>query len=323
MYETPFHSKSLDRYSFLITGGAGFIGSHLVEYLLKYGARKVQVLDNLLTGLPANVDMFRSNDRFEFINGDIRDEQICLEACDGIDYVLHEAALGSVQRSIEDPILTHSINATGFLNVIRAAKEKGVRRFVYASSSSVYGDHPALPKKEDHIGQPLSPYAVSKHSNELYAHVFASNYGMQVIGLRYFNVFGPRQNPEGPYAAVIPAFIRDIRNGNAPVIYGNGSQSRDFTPVENVVQANIKALFAEDPESLDQVYNIAFGSQYTVLQLFEIIRKISGANLSPKYEDSRKGDIVHSHADISKAERLLGYRPSIDLEHGLETLISR
>ncbi|MFI5135539.1 MAG: NAD-dependent epimerase/dehydratase family protein, partial [Chitinophagales bacterium] len=244
MHETPFHSKSLSEYSFLVTGGAGFIGSHLVEYLLKHGAKKVRVLDNLLTGSEKNVKLFISHPAYEFFREDIRNVNDCQRACEGIDFVLHQAALASVQRSMKDPITTHEINAGGFLNMLIAAREARVKRFVYASSSSIYGDHPDLPKKEDKTGNPLSPYAVSKKTNELYAHVFATAFGMEIIGLRYFNIFGPRQDPNGPYAAVIPAFIRDLNSGKSPIIYGNGSQTRDFTFVENAVQANIKALFS-------------------------------------------------------------------------------
>ncbi|MEO6165994.1 MAG: SDR family oxidoreductase [Chitinophagales bacterium] len=322
MYTTAFHIKPLHNYSFLVTGGAGFIGSHIVEYLLKYGAGKVRVLDNLLTGAKENVSLFQDYAAYEFMQADIRQLSNCLNACEGIDFVLHEAALGSVQRSILDPITTHRINSGGFLNMLWAARERKVKRFVYASSSSVYGDHTALPKVEEHIGNPLSPYAVSKYSNELYAGVFSQTYGTEVIGLRYFNVFGPRQNPEGPYAAVIPAFIRDIKNHIAPVVFGDGINSRDFTFVENVVQANIKALFSENPKSVNQVYNVAVGEQYTVRQLFDMICRITGSDLTPRFEAQRQGDIAHSLADISKAERLLGYQPSIKLQEGLEVLMN-
>lgn len=322
MYATPFHTKPLHSYSFLVTGGAGFIGSHIIEYLLKYGAGKVRAMDNLLTGSRENVACFQDNTSYEFMQGDIRQLTTCLTACEGIDFVLHEAALGSVQRSILDPITTHRINSGGFLNMLWAAKEKKVKRFVYASSSSVYGDHPGLPKIEEHIGHPLSPYAVSKYSNELYAGVFGNTYGMELIGLRYFNVFGPRQNPEGPYAAVIPAFIRDIKKHIAPVVYGDGFNSRDFTFVENVVQANIKALFSENNEAVNQVYNVAVGEQYTVRQLFDTICRITGSDLTPRFVAQRQGDIAHSLADISKAQRLLDYQPAIKLQEGLEALIN-
>lgn len=322
MYETPFHSKPLSSFSFLVTGGAGFIGSHLVEYLLKYSAGKVRVLDNLITGDKANVSLFQQQDAYEFLEGDIRDQYTCLNACEGIDFVFHQAALGSVQRSILDPLTTHQVNSDGFLNMLWASKEQKVKRIVYASSSSVYGDHPALPKIEDQIGKPLSPYAVSKYSNELYAGVFSKTYGMEIIGLRYFNVFGPRQNPEGPYAAVIPAFIRDIKKNIAPVIYGDGLNSRDFTFVENVVQANIKALFAENPDALSEVYNVAVGEQYTVLQLFDAICEVMGSKLSPRFESHRKGDIAHSLANISKAKKLLNYQPTINLSDGLNQILN-
>jgi UDP-N-acetylglucosamine 4-epimerase len=323
LYETPFHTEPVFPYTFLVTGGAGFIGSHLVEYLLKYGARQVRVLDNLLTVDERNVTPFQQHPAYEFLLGDIRDMDTCIQACEGIDYVLHEAALGSVPRSILDPVTTHDINATGFLKLLCAAKQKKVKRVVYASSSSVYGDDPALPKIEDRIGNPLSPYAVSKYSNEQYAGVFAKTDGMELIGLRYFNIFGPRQSPDGPYAAVIPAFIRDLENATAPVIYGDGLQSRDFTYVENAVQANIKALFIDDPNALNQVYNVAMGEQYTVLELFEAIRKLLGSNLTPRFLPARDGDILHSRADISKGGRLLNYRPTIGLEKGLSIVLNK
>lgn len=323
MYETPYHTQPLTNLSFLVTGGAGFIGSHLVEYLLKHGAGKVRVLDNLLTGSEANVALFSGSKAYEYMKGDIRMLPACMTACEGIDYVLHEAALGSVQRSISDPVTTHRINSGGFLNMLWAAKEKKVKRFVYASSSSVYGDHPGLPKKEEQIGKPLSPYAVSKYSNELYAEVFARNYQQEIIGLRYFNVFGPRQSPEGPYAAVIPAFIRDIKKNMAPIIHGDGSNSRDFTFVENVVQANMKALFAKQPDAVNEIYNVAAGKQYTVKQLFDIICRQLSASLTPRFLAPRSGDIAHSLADISKVKRLLDYEPSIHLEEGLRIVLQK
>jgi UDP-N-acetylglucosamine 4-epimerase len=323
LYETPYHTQPLTNLSFLVTGGAGFIGSHLVEYLLKHGAGKVRVLDNLLTGSEANVSLFSSNKAYEYMKGDIRMLPACMTACEGIDYVLHEAALGSVQRSISDPVTTHRINSGGFLNMLWAAKEKKVKRFVYASSSSVYGDHPGLPKREEQIGKPLSPYAVSKYSNELYAEVFARNYQQEIIGLRYFNVFGPRQNPDGPYAAVIPAFIRDIKKNMSPIIHGDGSNSRDFTFVENVVQANMKALFANQPDAVNEIYNVAAGKQYTVKQLFDIICRQLNTSLPPRFLAPRSGDIAHSLADISKAKRLLDYEPSIHLEEGLKIVLQK
>ncbi len=323
MYDNPFHTGSLKPYSFLVTGGAGFIGSHLVEYLLKYEAGRVRVLDNLLTGNIESLKPFQNYSAFEFFEGDIRDQEICAKACEGIDFVLHQAALGSVQRSILDPLTTHDINVGGFLKMLIAAKEKGVKRFIYASSSSVYGDHPVLPKVEDTIGKPLSPYAVSKYSNELYAGVFAKTYGIEVIGMRYFNVFGPRQNAMGPYAAVIPSFVYDLKKTISPIIYGDGSQSRDFTFIENVIQANIKAIFADKPEAINQVYNIACGEQHTVLELLELIRKKLCSGVRPQFELPRKGDISHSLADISKAKGLLNYQPDFDLKRGLEIMLER
>lgn len=321
MYESVFHPGSLSDKSFLVTGGAGFIGSHLVEYLLKHGAGKVRVMDNLMTGSQENVDLFRQAAAYELLEGDIRDREACLTACSNMDYVLHEAALGSVQRSVIDPVTTDSINAGGFLNILWAAREKQVKRMVYASSSSVYGDHPVLPKVEEQTGRPLSPYAVSKCSNELYAGVFAKSYGMELIGLRYFNVFGPRQNPDGPYAAVVPAFIRDIKKNIAPVIYGDGGNSRDFTFVENAVQANIRALFVENQRAIDQVYNVAVGEQYTIRQLFDSICHYLHCEMVPRFESPRTGDIQHSLADITKAAKLLNYRPAIRMEEGLRILL--
>ncbi len=321
MYETSFHSKPLSQYTFLVTGGAGFIGSHLVEYLLKHGAAKVRVLDNLLTGRKENIELFKNYPAYEFQQGDIRNLDDCRKACNGVDYVLHQAALASVQRSMKDPITTHIINADGFLNMLIAARDAAVKRFVYASSSSVYGDHPDLPKQENKTGNPLSPYAVSKKTNELYAHVFGNSFGLEIIGLRYFNVFGPRQDPDGPYAAVIPAFIRDLKSGIAPVIYGDGNQTRDFTFVENAVQANIKSLFIENKDALNQVYNIAYGEPYSILQLFNLINEALKKNLQPQLLPSRTGDILHSTADISKAKLLIGYDPVVELKSGLKFLM--
>lgn len=322
MYETPFHSQSLGQHSFLVTGGAGFIGSHLVEYLLKHGAGKVRVLDNFLTGSKIHVELFSSHPAYEFFYGDIRSAGDCRQACSGMDFVLHQAALASVQRSMNDPVTTHMINADGFLNMLVAAKDAGVKRFVYASSSSVYGDHPDLPKQEHKTGNPLSPYAVSKKVNELYAHVFASGFGMQIIGLRYFNIFGPRQDPNGPYAAVIPSFIRELKAGHSPLIYGDGSQTRDFTFVENAVQANIKALFTEHAEAINRVYNIACGESCSINQLFTTIAQLLNSQLMPQYLPSRKGDILHSTADVSLASALLDYKPTVSLRMGIEILVA-
>ncbi|NQX99447.1 MAG: NAD-dependent epimerase/dehydratase family protein, partial [Flavobacteriales bacterium] len=245
MYDTPFHTQDISKSTFLITGGAGFIGSNIVEYLMKYNAGKIVVLDNLSNGYLSNIEQFINQSNFKFIEGDITDLETCKSAMNGIDYISHQAALGSVPRSIENPLATHQANATGFLNVLTAAKDSNVKRIVFASSSSVYGDSKELPKIEENIGRQLSPYAVSKHTKELYAKVFADVYGLDVIGLRYFNIFGPNQNPSGPYAAAIPLFMDAILKNESPYINGDGEQSRDFTFVENAVQANIKALFSE------------------------------------------------------------------------------
>ncbi len=318
MYNTPFHNNDLKNFVFLVTGGGGFIGSNLVEYLLKYGAGKVKVLDNFSTGFKENIKPFLGLKNFELIEGDIIDAEICNQACKDVDYVLHQAALGSVPRSIKEPVATNNSNVSGFLNVIKAAKDNKVKRFLYASSSSVYGDSPHLPKKEDFIGNPLSPYAVSKLVNELYAEVFALNYSMPVVGLRYFNIFGPRQSPSGAYAAAIPLFIFALLNNERPYINGDGEQSRDFTFVENAVEANIKALFAPVNNSRN-IFNIAVGEQTTVNKLFEIIRSAADKpSIKPIHRDKRKGDILHSIADISKAKNVLSYEPKVKIEKGIE-----
>ena len=317
MYTTPFHTQDLTKLSFLITGGSGFIGSNLVEYLIKYNAGKVRVLDNLLTSSIDNIKPFIGLPNFEFIEGDIRDTEMCRKACENIDLVSHQAALGSVPRSVKDPQATHSINATGFLNMLVASRDAGVKRFVYASSSSVYGDHPVLPKKEEETGNPLSPYAVSKKTNELYANVFASAYNMQIAGLRYFNVFGPNQSPEGAYAAVIPLFMQAILDHKSPFIDGDGEQTRDFTFVENAVQANICAMLSANKEALNQVYNVAVGEKASVNELFAVIANLSNSDLKPLYRERRAGDIRDSLADISKARKLIEYNPLIRMDEGL------
>lgn len=302
----------------LVTGGAGFIGSNLAEALLKdERISLVRVMDNLLTGSKKNVEPFLNNSRFEFLETDIRDYSECLKACDGIDLISHQAALGSVPRSVNDPLTTNDVNITGTLNIFTAAKEKNVKRVVYAASSSTYGDHPGLPKVEDKTGNPLSPYAVTKLVNELYAKVYATVYGMNFIGLRYFNIFGPRQNPAGPYAAVIPLFIQALLNNTAPVINGDGSHSRDFTYVDNAVQANLLSLFTEKKEAVNQVYNIACGQQTSLLQLFEYLKKEAHSDIQPIHGPDRTGDVKFSLADVSKAAGLLGYNPGITVEEGL------
>lgn len=320
MYETPFHRGNLSEYSFLVTGGAGFIGSHLVEYLLKYKVGKLVVLDNLITGKIENVQLFKANPNYQFINGDITDLEVCRSACKNIDFVLHQAALGSVPRSFNEPEKTNNINVGGTLNMMIAAKDNKVKRFVYASSSSVYGDNIDLPKKEERIGNALSPYAVSKRANELYAQVFASGYDLQPIGLRYFNVFGPRQDTNGQYAAVIPRFIEAILKGKSATIHGDGLQSRDFTFVENAVQANIMAAFA-DKKAVNQVYNVAVGEKFSVNELYKAISELLNSNILPEYVAPRAGDIRQSLADISKIKQLLDYYPSVTFYEGLKITV--
>jgi len=319
MYQKPYHTEDLSPYSFLVTGGAGFIGSNLVEYLVKYGAGKIRVLDNLSTGHIENINAFLDHPGFEFLEGDIRDIECCRKACAGIDFVSHQAALGSVPRSVKDPITTNECNIDGFLNVLEAAyKSGGVKKMVYAASSSTYGDSPDLPKVEDKIGKPLSPYAVTKYVNELYGGIYSGVYGFHSIGLRYFNVFGPRQDPDGPYAAVIPLFIRAALGAKAPVINGDGEQTRDFTFVENAVQANIKALLGGRALNQHEVFNIAFGSSITLNDLWRVIARTAGISGEPHYGPPREGDIRHSLADIGKAERLIGYRPDFAVMDGLQ-----
>lgn len=315
--------------TWLITGVAGFIGSNLLETLLKLDQRVVG-LDNFATGYPRNLDEVRavvSKDqwqRFRFLKGDTREIEDCRRACDAVDYVLHQAALGSVPRSLEDPIMTNAANVNGFLNMMVAARDAKVQRFVYAASSSTYGDHPGLPKVEDQIGRPLSPYAVTKYVNELYADVFARCYGVESIGLRYFNVFGPRQDPDGAYAAVIPKWTADLLRGEPVYINGDGETSRDFCFVANAVQANVLAATVQDPGAVNQVYNVAVGERTTLNELFENIRgllqlktaELAGAK--PAYRDFRAGDVRHSLADISKAKGVLGYAPTHQVREGLK-----
>ncbi|MER3463963.1 MAG: LPS biosynthesis protein WbpP [Chitinophagaceae bacterium] len=303
----------------LVTGGAGFIGSNLVEKLLNdEQVSFVRAMDNLATGSRTNIEQFLSHPKFEFIEADIRNYDDCLRCCESVELISHQAALGSVPRSINDPLTSNNVNITGTLNIFTAAKEKGIKRVVYAASSSTYGDHPGLPKVEDEIGKPLSPYAITKLVNELYADVFAKLYGMEFIGLRYFNVFGPKQNPNGPYAAVIPLFMQSVLNNEPPTINGDGAHSRDFTYVDNAVQANILSLFTTNPSAVNQVYNIAYGKQTSLNELFEMLRRISGSQLKANHGPERKGDVKHSLADISKAKQLLGYDPEISVEDGLK-----
>ena len=329
---TPYE-ELLDRLQnvpkrWLVTGVAGFIGSHLLETLLKHD-QTVVGLDNLSTGHLRNLEEVQrrlspeQQKRFIFLQGDIRDATMCQRACDGVDYVLHQAALGSVPRSIADPVTSHAVNVNGLLNMLMAARECKTHRFVYASSSSVYGDSPALPKREDLIGNPLSPYALTKLANELYARVFAKCYGLEAIGLRYFNVFGPRQDPDGPYAAVIPKWIAGLLRDEPIEIYGDGETSRDFCFVDNVVQANLLAAAIADRGAVNQVYNVAVNDRTTLNQLFRLIKDILVidyphlAGRTPVYKEFRPGDVRHSQADISRAQELIQYRPMDSVSQGM------
>ncbi|EJF53338.1 nucleoside-diphosphate-sugar epimerase [Saprospira grandis DSM 2844] len=317
MYQTAYHDRDLSQFSVLITGGAGFIGSNLVEYFLKYGAKKVRVIDNFLTGFRENLAPYLDHPHFELIEGDISHLADCEKACEGMNAVCHQAALGSVPRSVAQPHLTTLHNVNGFVNMVHAAHQAGIKRFVYASSSSVYGDEPNLPKVEDRIGQQLSPYAITKYSNELFAKNFGDLYGMEFMGFRYFNVFGPKQSPKGAYAAVIPLFAEACLLGKTAYINGDGLQTRDFTFIENVVQMNVKALLSENPAAYNQVYNVGVGGRYSVLDLYEGIRKAAGSEQAPVHRESRAGDIRDSQANIEKAKTLLGYDPGFSFEEGL------
>lgn len=321
MYEKAWHTEDISQRRFLVTGGAGFIGSHLVEYLLKHGAKEVRVMDDLSTGFISNMNDFMEQENFTFITGSIVDLATCRKACEGIDYVLHHAALGSVPRSIDNPIATHVVNATGFLNMLVAARDAKVSRFIYASSSSVYGDNTDSPKKEENVGRALSPYAVTKKLNEQYAAVFADLYGMDVLGFRYFNIFGPRQNPTGAYAAAIPLFIDGLLNNKPVYINGDGLQSRDFTFVSNVVKANMLALTAPSEKVRGQVFNIAAGGSTSVLDIFNALKKHSGSEVKATHRADRKGEIRDSCADVSKANAALGYAVEVKSDEGLRLTI--
>lgn len=302
----------------LVTGGAGFIGSNIVEALLKdERVGIVRVLDSFVTGFRRNLLEFHSNERFELVEGDITDFDTCLRACKGINLITHQAALGSVPRSIASPLITNDVNITGALNIFQAAVKMGIKRVIFAASSSTYGDSKGLPKVEHTIGRPLSPYAVTKYVNELYADVFAKTYDFEFIGLRYFNIFGPKQDPRGSYAAVIPLFFKAALENQSPKINGDGSYSRDFTFVDNAVQANIKSLFTENKEAVNQIYNVACGERTTLNQLWGYIKEISGTPVDAIYRDNRVGDVPHSLADISKIETRLGYSPRYKIDEGL------
>jgi UDP-N-acetylglucosamine 4-epimerase len=332
-FETEKSHLQLHPKTWLITGVAGFIGSNLLEHLLRLD-QQIIGLDNFSTGKRSNLDEVRNLvtidqwQRFTFIEGDIRELATCRLACTGVDYILHEAALGSVPRSIADPIASNDSNVTGFLNMLVAARDEGVKRFVYAASSSTYGDHPGLPKVEEIIGKPLSPYAVTKYVNELYADVFARTYGVETVGLRYFNVFGPRQDPEGAYAAVIPCWIRALIKGEAVHINGNGETSRDFCFVKNVVQMNLLAATAKGHSAINQIYNTAVNARTSLNELFYMLHARLLPHFphlqdcKPIYRDFRQGDVLHSQADISKAAGLLGYTPSYKIDAGLDASLN-
>ena len=318
--------KKLAGKKVLVTGGAGFIGSNLCEALLELNAIVV-CLDNFATGKRENIEEFHSNPSFSLIEGDIRDLETCHKACEGVDYILHEAALGSVPRSINDPIITNEVNVSGFLNMLVAARDAKVKRFVYAASSSTYGDSVKLPKVEDEIGKPLSPYAITKYVNELYADIFHKAYGLDTIGLRYFNVFGRKQDPNGAYAAVIPKFVIELMNHQSPVINGDGTYSRDFTYIDNVVQMNLLAITTYNEDALNEVYNTAVGDRTTLVQLTQLLKKYLSeydpeiAEVEVKHGPNRIGDIPHSLASVDKAKKLLGYDPKYKIEEGLKEAV--
>lgn len=311
----------------LVTGGAGFIGSNLCEWLLQNG-NKVRCLDNFATGKKENIASLMDDPRFQFIEGDIRNPEDCSRACKGVDYVLHQAALGSVPRSIKDPVTSNDVNVSGFLNMLVAARDHQVKRFVYAASSSTYGDSMELPKVEDKIGKPLSPYGITKYVNELYADVFVKTYGMECIGLRYFNVFGRKQDPNGAYAAVIPKFVIQFIRHESPTINGDGSFSRDFTYIDNVIEANIRSLTATDSDAINTVFNIAHGQRTTLNELSSYLRKYLAEydpaimDIPVQYGPERQGDIPHSLASITKARKLLGYDPKYDISKGLQEAVA-
>lgn len=318
--------ESIKNHKILVTGGAGFIGSNLCEELLKLNNRVV-CFDNFATGKKDNVKSFFSNPNFSLIEGDIRNLKDCQKASEGVDYVLHQAALGSVPRSIKDPITSNEVNVSGFLNMLVASRDNRVKRFVYAASSSTYGDSEALPKIEENIGKPLSPYAITKYVNEMYANIFSTTYGLETIGLRYFNVFGRKQDPNGAYAAVIPKFVSQLMNGDSPVINGDGSYSRDFTYIDNVVQANLLSILASK-EATNEVYNVAYGDRNTLNELVKYLKKYlsefdkSISDIQIKYGPNREGDIPHSHASVHKAKKLLGYNPEFSLQQGLKEAVN-
>lgn len=305
--------------TFLVTGAAGFIGSNLCEALLNKGC-KVKALDDLSTGKQENIDLFLDNPNYTFIKGDIKDLEVCLKACEGVDYVLHQAAWGSVPRSLEMPLFYNKNNIEGTLNMLEAARQNGVKKFVYASSSSVYGDEPNLPKIEGCEGNLLSPYALTKRCDEEWAKLYTKFYGLDTYGMRYFNVFGRRQDPDGAYAAVIPKFLKQLMHGETPTINGDGKQSRDFTYIDNVIEANLKACLAPH-EAAGEAFNIAYGGREFLIDIYYGLTKALGVNIEPNFGPDRKGDIKHSNADISKAKKLLGYDPDYSFEDGIQLAI--
>ena len=316
----------LSNKTILVTGGAGFIGSNLCEALLEK-ENKVVCLDNFATSKKENIEEFINDPNFVFIEGDIRKLEDCLKACQGVDYILHQAALGSVPRSIKDPIRSNDTNISGFLNMLVAARDNGVKRFVYAASSSTYGDSESMPKVEDVIGKPLSPYAITKYVNELYADIFSKTYGLETIGLRYFNVFGRKQDPNGAYAAVIPKFVNQLIKGESPVINGDGTYSRDFTYIDNVVLANLLSLATTSKKAINTVYNVAYGDRNTLNDLVSYLKENLSQfdskilNIEVIYGSNREGDIPHSHASIDKARELLNYNPQFSLQKGLKEAV--
>ncbi len=320
-------NKDLNNKSVLVTGGAGFIGSNLCEYLL-YSNVKVTCLDNFSTGYTHNIEPFLGHHNFKLIEGDIRDLETCQKACKGQDFVLHQAALGSVPRSILDPISSNAVNISGFLNMLVASRDQKVKRFIYAASSATYGDSKILPKVEDEIGKPLSPYAITKYVNELYAENFKINYNLDTVGLRYFNVFGRRQDPNGAYAAVIPLFVKQLMNHESPVINGDGTYSRDFTYIDNVIQMNVLAMTTDNNVALNQIYNTAVGDRTTLVELVNYLKKYLSdydddiSKIEVQFGANRRGDIPHSLASVIKAEKLLKYKPSHSIEKGIKEAVS-
>ncbi|MEM9075519.1 MAG: SDR family oxidoreductase [Bacteroidota bacterium] len=321
-------SLGLDsKYHILVTGGAGFIGSNLCESLLNNG-NKVTCFDNFATGKKQNIESFLKHNNFKLLEGDIRNFEDCQAACNGVDFVLHQAALGSVPRSINDPITSNEVNVSGFLNMLVASRDAKIRRFVYAASSSTYGDSKSLPKIEENIGKPLSPYAITKYVNELYAVIFGNTYGMQTIGLRYFNVFGRKQDPNGAYAAVIPKFVIQLMKHESPTINGDGSYSRDFTYIDNVIQMNVRALVSQNPQSINTVFNVAYGERTNLNELVGLLKQYLGEfdakikDIPTKHGPNRVGDVPHSLASVDKAKEFLNYRPTHNIKDGLKEALT-